>query len=185
MRDKNGTTVKKEHLPSKTCVVCQRPFTWRKKWESCWDEVTTCSKSCNAKRKSERQRANKQANSEEEGDDDDARSDSSARTERARHKAEVKAQKAQRRARLEFSGDPTSGQKPCDVCERSVNQLIRCQTDATKIWRMVCTKCWPSVSGGVVDGDLTRFPHYRYGGLWKNRRAQNGKPVDDEPAFAV
>ena len=51
--------VKKEHLPSKVCVVCNRPFTWRKKWERCWDEVTTCSKSCNSKRRSQ----NKQQNS--------------------------------------------------------------------------------------------------------------------------
>ena len=34
--------VKKENLPTKTCVVCNRPFTWRKKWERCWDEVLTC-----------------------------------------------------------------------------------------------------------------------------------------------
>ena len=39
--------VKKENLPTKICVSCQRPFNWRKKWERCWDEVTTCSKSCN------------------------------------------------------------------------------------------------------------------------------------------
>ncbi|MEY3647080.1 MAG: hypothetical protein RL127_1788 [Bacteroidota bacterium] len=25
--------VKKQHLPSKTCPVCNRPFAWRKKWE--------------------------------------------------------------------------------------------------------------------------------------------------------
>jgi hypothetical protein len=43
--------VKKENLPSKTCVTCGRPFTWRKKWERVWDEVTTCSKSCNRKRR--------------------------------------------------------------------------------------------------------------------------------------
>lgn len=43
--------VKKENLPSKMCVTCNRPFTWRKKWERCWDEVTTCSKGCNAKRR--------------------------------------------------------------------------------------------------------------------------------------
>lgn len=41
----------KENLPQKVCISCNRPFTWRKKWERCWDEVTTCSKSCNAKRK--------------------------------------------------------------------------------------------------------------------------------------
>lgn len=50
-KDKMPRGVKKEHLPSKICVVCERPFTWRKKWERCWDEVTTCSKSCNAKRR--------------------------------------------------------------------------------------------------------------------------------------
>lgn len=27
--------VKKENLPTKVCVVCDRPFTWRKKWERC------------------------------------------------------------------------------------------------------------------------------------------------------
>lgn len=44
--------VLKENLPTKICIVCDRPFTWRKKWERVWDEVTTCSKSCNRKRKS-------------------------------------------------------------------------------------------------------------------------------------
>eukprot|EP00557_Chaetoceros_sp_GSL56_P007938 CAMPEP_0176489626 /NCGR_PEP_ID=MMETSP0200_2-20121128/7398_1 /TAXON_ID=947934 /ORGANISM="Chaetoceros sp., Strain GSL56" /LENGTH=240 /DNA_ID=CAMNT_0017886799 /DNA_START=259 /DNA_END=978 /DNA_ORIENTATION=- len=43
--------VKKENLPLKQCVTCGRQFTWRKKWERCWDEVTTCSKSCNRKRR--------------------------------------------------------------------------------------------------------------------------------------
>ena len=49
---KNGKTVKKGDLPTKICVVCERPFTWRKKWERCWDEVQCCSKSCNAQRRS-------------------------------------------------------------------------------------------------------------------------------------
>lgn len=44
--------VLKENLPTKVCIICDRPFTWRKKWERVWDEVTTCSKSCNHKRKS-------------------------------------------------------------------------------------------------------------------------------------
>ena len=42
----------KSNLPEKICVVCNRPFTWRKKWERCWDEVTCCSNSCNAQRRS-------------------------------------------------------------------------------------------------------------------------------------
>lgn len=41
----------KQDLPSKLCVVCGRPFTWRKKWERCWDEVTCCSTKCNAERR--------------------------------------------------------------------------------------------------------------------------------------
>ncbi|WP_084438871.1 DUF2256 domain-containing protein [Algoriphagus mannitolivorans] len=38
--------MKKQHLPTKICVVCQRPFSWRKKWERCWDEVKYCSDRC-------------------------------------------------------------------------------------------------------------------------------------------
>lgn len=56
--------VKKENLPSKVCVVCNRPFTWRKKWEDVWDEVTTCSKSCNRERRNEKQRQNRQRKAE-------------------------------------------------------------------------------------------------------------------------
>jgi hypothetical protein len=49
--------IKKEKLPSKVCVVCNRPFTWRKQWERVqWNEVTTCSKSCNNKRRQENRR---------------------------------------------------------------------------------------------------------------------------------
>ncbi|KAG0575679.1 hypothetical protein KC19_5G022700 [Ceratodon purpureus] len=43
--------VKKENLPSKICEVCKRPFTWRKVWERCWDDVKTCSDRCKAERK--------------------------------------------------------------------------------------------------------------------------------------
>ena len=38
--------VKKENLPQKNCPVCNRPFTWRKKWEKVWDEVIYCSDKC-------------------------------------------------------------------------------------------------------------------------------------------
>lgn len=38
--------VKKEHLPQKICKTCHRPFTWRKKWASVWDEVKYCSERC-------------------------------------------------------------------------------------------------------------------------------------------
>ncbi|HEK19223.1 MULTISPECIES: DUF2256 domain-containing protein [unclassified Mucilaginibacter] len=36
----------KQHLPSKICLVCNKPFTWRKKWEKCWDDVKYCSDKC-------------------------------------------------------------------------------------------------------------------------------------------
>ncbi|MEL6493141.1 MAG: DUF2256 domain-containing protein [Cyanobacteria bacterium J06555_13] len=41
---------KKSDLPSKPCQVCGRPFTWRKKWEKCWDDVKYCSERCRRRR---------------------------------------------------------------------------------------------------------------------------------------
>ncbi|MFL2588009.1 MAG: DUF2256 domain-containing protein [Flavobacteriaceae bacterium] len=38
--------LKKQHLPSKICTKCQRPFLWRKKWLRDWDNVKYCSKKC-------------------------------------------------------------------------------------------------------------------------------------------
>lgn len=185
--------VKKENLPVKTCVVCDRPFTWRKKWERCWDEVTTCSKSCNAARRREKRgggAASESDGSDDDDDDDDvtsgrprggAGSDASdvegdardaRRDARKAAKKAVKAAKRAKRAGAEASGDESvpDGSKPCDGCERASDLLIRCQTDATGRWRMLCGKCWRDASGGVPDGDADH-PHYRYGGLWKNRRA--------------
>ena len=43
--------IKKANLPSKVCIHCQRPFTWRKKWEKVWDEVKYCSDRCRNERK--------------------------------------------------------------------------------------------------------------------------------------
>ncbi|NJN87892.1 MAG: DUF2256 domain-containing protein [Leptolyngbyaceae cyanobacterium SL_7_1] len=40
----------KSDLPTKVCPVCQRPFTWRKKWKDCWDEVKYCSERCRRRR---------------------------------------------------------------------------------------------------------------------------------------
>ncbi|MDC3178357.1 DUF2256 domain-containing protein [Pelagibacteraceae bacterium] len=36
----------KKNLPSKICIVCNKPFTWRKKWERDWENVLYCSKKC-------------------------------------------------------------------------------------------------------------------------------------------
>lgn len=41
-----GRMRKKADLPGKICPVCDRPFTWRKKWEKVWDEVKYCSDRC-------------------------------------------------------------------------------------------------------------------------------------------
>ena len=73
-------------------------------------------------------------------------------------------------AEREGRGDPTAGQKPCDLCGKSVDLLVRCQYKGSRgEWRMVRGRCWNGTSGGVVDGDADH-PEYRYGGLWKNRR---------------
>jgi len=222
--------IKKENLPTKTCVVCERPFNWRKKWERCWDEVTTCSKSCNRKRR-EKARTSKvepagsavseseasyssdigkdslfamirteirldqeevvgvedasdasssKANSDDGGDECGANSEGETSVDnlqdpkekaKAERKAAKRAKKAARRAQREGRGDPSAGQKKCDMCGKSVILLIRCTYDASGEWKMVCGKCWNIASGGVIDGDA-QHPHYRYGGLWKNRRAR-------------
>lgn len=36
----------KATLPQKICAACQRPFSWRKKWERDWDRVRFCSERC-------------------------------------------------------------------------------------------------------------------------------------------
>ncbi|WP_366522403.1 DUF2256 domain-containing protein [Flagellatimonas centrodinii] len=40
----------KPNLPTKTCPVCSRPFTWRKKWARVWDDVKYCSDACRSRR---------------------------------------------------------------------------------------------------------------------------------------
>ncbi|MFO7992685.1 MAG: DUF2256 domain-containing protein [Marinobacter sp.] len=37
---------KKPHLPEKICIVCERPFTWRRKWARDWNNVRYCSERC-------------------------------------------------------------------------------------------------------------------------------------------
>lgn len=51
-------TREKAHLPSKICLSCNRPFSWRKKWAKVWDQVRYCSKSCGMSR-NRRQKANR------------------------------------------------------------------------------------------------------------------------------
>jgi hypothetical protein len=269
--------VKKENLPQKVCIVCNRPFTWRKKWEKVWEEVTTCSKSCNRQRREARsssirvrssgdveslesddegmegveeeacstinampnsssptptfreerasetledsisqieffaqssthsriendiqaydtdtrdvealsellEAAQLDENSDGEGKDDandDNDSDKGMNEsedvsqltpkelEKKLRKERKKEAKAMKRAKREGKLKDV-GRKPCDLCTKQVDLLVRCTVDSTRDWKMVCGKCWNTVSGGVVDGDAAH-PHYNYGGLWKNR----------------
>jgi hypothetical protein len=43
---KSGFKGNKANLPSKPCVACGRPMTWRKSWEKNWDSVKYCSERC-------------------------------------------------------------------------------------------------------------------------------------------
>ncbi|MFZ8928574.1 MAG: DUF2256 domain-containing protein [Gammaproteobacteria bacterium] len=46
----------KTNLPEKICQHCLRPFSWRKKWWRCWDEVKYCSERCKRQARSARDR---------------------------------------------------------------------------------------------------------------------------------
>ena len=156
--------VKKENLHWKVCVVCNRPYNWRKKWERCWDEVTTCSKACNATRRQLKGSASAHSGSDESLEAGDHNAVADADDVKQQRKAAAKAAKAVARAKRECSAPAATGQKLCDMCGTASDVLIRCQTDASGAWRMVCGGgeggCWPSVSGGQVDGDANH-PHYR------------------------
>ncbi len=45
--------MKKSELPTKICLVCNRPFTWRKKWKKDWEAVKYCSERCRRNKKNE------------------------------------------------------------------------------------------------------------------------------------
>ncbi|HNZ57706.1 MAG TPA: DUF2256 domain-containing protein [Methylophilaceae bacterium] len=44
--------LKKADFPTKICLTCHRPFAWRKKWKTIWDEVKYCSVACRQFKKS-------------------------------------------------------------------------------------------------------------------------------------
>ncbi len=43
----------KAALPSKPCVACGRPMSWRKRWAKNWDGVKFCSDACRAGKSAE------------------------------------------------------------------------------------------------------------------------------------
>ena len=144
-------------------------FTWRKKWERNWNEVMTCSKRCKTERRRQQRRLKRSCAADAK---DSTESTQSSRPEPATSKSSRRsARKATKLLQRELRAGnvPGAGQKKCQLCDRSVDLLVRCQLDTSSVWYMVCGKCWklPNVSGGVPDGD-GRNPHYRYGGLWKN-----------------
>lgn len=46
-----GKMRKNRDLPQKTCPVCQRPFSWRKKWATQWDQIVYCGERCRRNKK--------------------------------------------------------------------------------------------------------------------------------------
>lgn len=182
--------VKKENLPVKICVTCGRPFNWRKKWERCWDEVATCSTSCNRQRRLAKSASSSETSTRTCPMDSQRRSFSSTRSRAVESDdssgsdtdgddvpttatpavvAAPPCDIADLDAEVPDGGGAAKGSKRCDKCRVFADQLIRCRVDASRQWRMICDACWPSVSGGVTDGD-DAHPYYQYGGLWKNRR---------------
>merc|ERR1711865_319121 len=57
---------------------------------------------------------------------------------RKQRKDSVKAQKQERRLKREGNTSPEVGRKPCDVCSKEVDMLIRCTIDATQQYHLVC-----------------------------------------------
>ncbi|MBL8669900.1 MAG: DUF2256 domain-containing protein [Alphaproteobacteria bacterium] len=37
---------RKRDLPTKSCLACGRPFSWRKRWARTWTELRFCSIRC-------------------------------------------------------------------------------------------------------------------------------------------
>ena len=50
--------IQKQHLPSKDCPVCHKPFVWRKKWARNWETVIYCSERCQRQAKQQRRQSN-------------------------------------------------------------------------------------------------------------------------------
>jgi hypothetical protein len=39
----------KSFLPSKPCLACGKPMTWRKRWAKNWEQVKFCSDRCRSR----------------------------------------------------------------------------------------------------------------------------------------
>lgn len=73
--------------------------------------------------------------------------------ERQARKAAVK--EAKQSKRLQKQGlVENAGQKPCTLCLRPRDLLIRCTIESGGAWQMLCGKCWMQVCtrGGRAPG---------------------------------
>lgn len=78
----------------------------------------------------------------------------------------------------------SSHDKPCTVCGKLRSVLVRCQIDDSGAWHFLCPgSCWKKYSGGEEDarGSEDQFPHYRYGGMWKNKHDDSSKMSAKKP----
>ena len=53
------------HKLVKDCLHCERPMTWRKKWERNWDTVVYCSDKCKKEAARQRRRSSQEAKAEQ------------------------------------------------------------------------------------------------------------------------
>lgn len=44
----------KTNQPTKICEYCQKPFAYRKKWKTVWEQVKYCSEKCKRSTKTKR-----------------------------------------------------------------------------------------------------------------------------------
>jgi len=68
------------HKLAKDCLHCERPMTWRKKWERNWDSVVYCSDKCRKEAAKQRRRSSRettvqeqQQQQQQQQEEDDAR----------------------------------------------------------------------------------------------------------------
>lgn len=45
--------MKKRNYSTKLCLICKRPFAWRKKWARDWENVKYCSERCKRNKSNE------------------------------------------------------------------------------------------------------------------------------------
>lgn len=166
-------------MPSKICIMCGNMFDWRKKWEDCWDEITTCSKSCNGDRRilkrlaaelEDPAKVNEWTMEERRKAIQNAKVENRQRKERRQSESEVHNGPGGGPGSAEDAGAESGGKgqaRPasCDQCGSKEDFYVYCQIDATRAWVHLCDRCWPLASGGdMFEGDASH-PHYVFGSI--------------------